>query len=289
VNEHEIERDPLTGREVVIVSARQGRPNLPGSDCPFCPGGLEAPEPYAAKAFANRWPPLPGGRAEVILYAPEHDATFATLGHDGARRVVDLWAERTTALAALDDVAYVLVFENRGPEVGATIAHPHGQVYGFDDVPDVPRHELSAAACVLCAEEPGDRLVAEHGGWQAYVPALPAWPYEMVVAPTRHQPDIPTLDDDDRGAMADVLLDVAVALERLFDEPMPAMLWIHQKPTDGGDWPIAHVHVHVTPIWRAAGTPRFVAAAELGSGVFFNPIAPTAAAAALRDAVARSR
>ena len=284
----EIQRDPLTGREVVIVASRQARPHLPSTDCPFCPGGLEAPAPYVTKAFTNRWPPLPDGRAEVILYAPDHDATFATLGQDGARRVVDLWAERTAALGAMDGVAYVLVFENRGPEVGATIAHPHGQIYAFTSVPDVPLQEL-AGPCVLCDEEPGARLVTEHGGWQAYVPALAAWPFEMVVAPVDHLADLPGLGDADRAAFAAVLLDVAVAIEQVFDAPMPAMIWIHQKPTDGGDWQTAHVHVHVTPIWRASGTPRYVASAELGSGVLFNPIAPEAAAADLRTAIDRAR
>lgn len=288
MTDHEIRRDPLTGREVVVIEARQGRPNLPASGCPFCPGGLEAPEPYLTKAFTNRWPPLPDGRAEVILYASDHDATFATLGNDGARRVVDLWAERTVALGAVDDVAYVLVFENRGPEVGATIAHPHGQVYAFTSVPDVPAFELGGP-CVLCTERPSSRTVAERGGWHAYVPELAAWPYEMVVAPRDHRPDLPALSDAERDGMAAVLVDVAVAVESVFASPMPAMLWVHQKPTDGGQWPHAHVHVHVTPTWRAQQTPRFVAAAELGAGVFFNPVAPAAAAAALRAAIERRR
>src|SRR5690606_39872460 len=72
--------DPLTGDVAYIVAGRQRRPNLPATGCPFCPGGLEAPEPYDVLAFPNRWPPLPAGRAEVVLYTPDHDATFASLG-----------------------------------------------------------------------------------------------------------------------------------------------------------------------------------------------------------------
>ena len=81
---------------------------------------------------------MPDDRCEVVLYTPSHDATFASLGVEGARDVVDLWADRSAALGARDDVAYVLVFENRGAEVGATIAHPHGQIYAFDLVPPAP-------------------------------------------------------------------------------------------------------------------------------------------------------
>ena len=114
--------DELTGRHSVIVGSRQSRPNLPSQGCPFCPGGLEAPEPYEVRWFVNRWPAMPDDRCELVLYTPEHDAEFWTLGATGARRVVELWTERTRVLGARDDVHYVLVFENRGPEVGATIA-----------------------------------------------------------------------------------------------------------------------------------------------------------------------
>ena len=42
------------------------------------------------------------------------------------------------------------------------------------------------------------------------------------------------------------------------------------------------MHVHVAPLYRAAATPRFVAAGELGSGVYFNPVDPARAAQELR-------
>ena len=45
------------------------------------------------------------------------------------------------------------------------------------------------------------------------------------------------------------------------------------------------MHVEIVTPWRARGVPRYVAAGELGSGVFFNPVDPEAAAQALRDAV----
>ena len=269
----------------MIVGNRQTRPNLPSDDeCPFCVGGLEAPEPYETLWFENRWPPLPDGRAQVLLYSPDHDASMATLSPVQARAVVDMWADRTVALGERDDVAYVLLFENRGPEVGATIRHPHGQVYAYDEVPPAPLRELTMGVCAICEEDPGDRLVSELDEWRAWVPALAAWPYELVIAPRRHTPDVPALDDGSRNALAATLIAVVAALDAHFGAEAPLMMWIHQRPTDGGEWPDAHVHAHITPIWRARGVPRFVAAAELGSDVFFNPVAPAAAAADLRAA-----
>src|SRR5215831_16366401 len=141
-----VRTDPLTGAAVAVVGARQARPNRPSTDCPFCVGGLEAPEPYVVRAFPNRWPSFPDERCEIVLYSPDHYGALWTAGVDGVVRVVDLWAERSAALGARDDIAYVMPFENRGVEVGATIPHPHGQIYAYDVVPPSPARELARLA-----------------------------------------------------------------------------------------------------------------------------------------------
>jgi UDPglucose--hexose-1-phosphate uridylyltransferase len=277
----ELRADVHTGALTYVVGSRQARPNRPRSECPFCPGGLEAPEAYEVRCVPNRWPAMPDGRCEVVLYTPEHDATFWSLGAAGARRVVELWAERSAALGAREDVSYVLVFENRGPEVGSTIAHPHGQIYAFDFVPDVPRRELERGTRF---GEPGERLVASAPGWRAWVPEATSYPYGLVLVPDDCVPDLPGLDGSGRQGLARLLVDVLERLDRLFRAPTPYMLWIHQRPFDGGPWPGARLHVEIISPWRATGVPRYVAAGELGSGVWFNPVAPEAATRALREA-----
>jgi len=42
------------------------------------------------------------------------------------------------------------------------------------------------------------------------------------------------------------------------------------------------MHFHIAPLLRAPGTPRFMAAAELGGALYFNPVVPADAAATLR-------
>lgn len=282
--------DPLTGDATYIVRKRQKRPNLPSTGCPFCVGGLESPEPYDVRAFKNRWPALPDGRAEVVLYSSEHDATFWELGVDGARKVIDLWADRTAELGERDDVDYVLVFENRGPEVGATITHPHGQIYAFDHVPTLPATELERGAIdgTMAFDDPGDRLLTEAGAWQAWVPYAAAHPYAIRIAqtadPSAAAADLPSLDDEGRDFLAAVLVDSLERLDALFDARTPYMMWIHQRPCDGGEWPQARLHIDIVSPWRAKGVMRFVAAGELGSGEYFNTVAPEAAAEALRAA-----
>lgn len=268
-----------------IASGRQARPNLPDvADCPFCPGGLEAPEPYETRAFANRWPVMPDDRCDVILYSPDHDATFSSLGVDGVVAVIDLWAERTATLGARADVAAVLPFENRGDEVGATIPHPHGQLYAFDEVPPVIAAELDADECPHCAVVDPEHLVAEGDGWRSWVPLSARYPFEITVAPTAHVPDLPAANEATRRQLATALIDTLQRLDALFDAPMPYMLWVHQRPTDGASWPTAHLHVEIVGLYRSPGVPRYVAAGELGSGVWLNTVHPAAAAASLRTA-----
>jgi galactose-1-phosphate uridylyltransferase-like protein len=83
------------------------------------------------------------------------------------RKIVDLWAEPTEALGFPPDVTYVLVFENRGTSVGATIEHSHGQIDAFDEVPSRPLEELERGERLPPV---GDRLVSRVPGWRAWVP-----------------------------------------------------------------------------------------------------------------------
>jgi UDPglucose--hexose-1-phosphate uridylyltransferase len=307
--------DALTREWVNIVGPRQDRPNLPTGDCPFCVGGLEAPSPYAVRWFENRWPALaPGpaidvaaaeaagitclpavGASEVVLFSPDHTQSLSGLGASGIRSVVDVWAERTTALLARPEVEYVLVFENRGREVGATIDHPHGQIYGYPFVPPAAVREAAVArahGCPLCEETAreatdGSRVVYDDGEWMAWVPYASGYSYGLRMAPRSHRSSIAGLDDRDRDALSALLADVLSRYDRLWPPPHPGylfpyLLWFHQAPARGGDeW---HLHAHTAPPLRAPGTLRFVASGELGSGTLSNPVVPEEAAKALRDA-----
>jgi UDPglucose--hexose-1-phosphate uridylyltransferase len=272
--------DPYLGTVVHVVGTRQARPNLPSTGCPFCPGGIEAPEPYDVRWFNNRWPAMPGERCEVVLYTSQHDASFESLGVPGARKVIDLWADRTAALGSRADVDYVLVFENRGPEVGATIAHPHGQIYAYDHVPARPTRLLESKWAPDLA--PGERLVAEHSGWIASVPFAATYPIALSVAPTLQVPDVVSLDDAGRDGLAAMLVDVLGRLDRLYDRPLPYMMWLNQRPTDGHEWPQAWFNIDIVSPWRNAGVARFIAAAEVACEEYFNPVIPEVLAEQLR-------
>ena len=307
----ELRFDPLTEQWVNIVGHRQSRPNLPTGGCPFCPGGLEAPEDYDTRWFPHRWPayepgpPFPPGAidpaavlgggtnllpavgaSEVVLYSPRHVGSLGTLGVGQVRKVVDLWAERTAALFERPEIEYVLVFESRGPEVGATIHHPHGQIYGYPFVPPAAAAEVGDLGSEIRAEvDDSRRIVFDGGDWAAWVPFASGYPYGVRIAPRSEVGRLDHLDPGQRDGLAEAMADVLGRYERLWaDEPgrseiFPYLMWFHQagRHDDG-----TRLHLHLAPPQRAPGVARFVAAGELGSGTLSNPVVPEQAAATLR-------
>ncbi len=274
--------DPHSGARVHIVAARQHRPNLPSSDCPFCVGGLESPEPYEVKSFANRWPALETGACEVVLYSSQHDATISSLGSSGIRKVIDLWAERTTQLQQQSDVDFVLIFENRGAEVGATISHPHGQIYAFDHV---PRRQHSILETQWKPDTlPADRLVINSDHFSTYAKNAAIHPVSLVVAPHKQISLLSQLNDALRDDLASVLHKTFVALDQLFDGPLPYMMWITQTSAKT-QYENVWLHIEIVSPWRAKGVQRFIAAAEVSTEEYFNPVDPADIAQRLRNLV----
>jgi UDPglucose--hexose-1-phosphate uridylyltransferase len=185
-------------------------------------------------------------------------------------------------LAELPGVEFVLVFENRGPEVGATIAHPHGQIYAFDHLPDRPRRRL--AAQWRPDADPGLRLVSEAGGWRAWATFASVYPLSLTIAPTTRIPDLGSAGEASRDELAGLLVDLFGRLDRLYDRPLPYMMWLNQTlPGMTATYPDAWFNIEIVSPWRAAGLPRHIAAAEVACEEYFNPVGPEDVATRLRQ------
>ena len=313
--------DPLLGEWVILAAHRQSRTFLPPADlCPLCPSRPGRPteipdDHYQVVVFENRFPavasgpqapaepaapgnPLallrPGsGRCEVVCFTSDHGGRFADLGWQQARLVVDVWAHRTAALTALPDVAQVFVFENCGEDIGVTLSHPHGQIYGYPFVAprvervleQVARHRRATGrdllADVVAAESAGPRVVAENEHWVAFVPAAASWPYEVQLFPRRRVPDLAALDEDERDSLAVVYLDLLGRFARLFDAPANYIAAWGQAPVGErrADW---WLHLQLFSFRRAADKLKYLAGSESGMGAFVTDTNPEAVAAQLR-------
>ena len=108
------------------------------------------------------------GRCEVVVYSDRHDTTLAEVGCSGFVCWSMSGLTGTTVLGGEPQIRYVLPFENKGEIIGVTLSHPHGQIYGYSDVPPRPLRELRAplgyrertGGCVECDVVAGELATA---------------------------------------------------------------------------------------------------------------------------------
>jgi UDPglucose--hexose-1-phosphate uridylyltransferase len=300
----ELRYDVTVEEWVAIATHRQERTHLPPTEeCPLCPSrgdrSTEIPASnYDVVVFENRFPAFSVGigRCEVVCFTDQHATSFAGLGVERARTVNDVWADRTLELGAVPGTEHVFCFENRGEEIGVTLHHPHGQIYGFPFDPPVARRMVAAArrhqhrtgrnlfADVLEAERAsGDRVVVDRTHWTAFVPAAARWPFEIHAYPKRHVLDFPALTDDERDDLAALYIELLGRLDGVYDVAMPYIAAWHQAPVRH-DRPLGYLHLRLFSPRRAPGKLKYLAGSEAGMGAFVNDIVPETAARLLREA-----
>jgi UDPglucose--hexose-1-phosphate uridylyltransferase len=233
------------------------------------------------------------GRCEVVCFTSDHNGSFAGLSPKRARTVVEAWADRTAVLGGMDGIAQVYCFENRGEEIGVTLHHPHGQIYGFPFV--TPRTATMLDQARRYAEQAqgnlfddlvageiaaGTRIVTRNEHWTAFVPDAARWPFEVQLFPARRVPDIPALADGERAAFCDIYLDVLHRLDGLFGVALPYIAAWHQAPSQDA---FARSEF-VLSVRRAPGKLKYLAGTESGMGVWINDVLPEEAAQRLREA-----
>ncbi len=292
----------LRGEQVVYAVHRQDRTFLPTEGhCPLCPTRpghppTEIPFPsFEIVVFDNRFPSFesPDGAAEVVVYTDQHHGSFGRLPAERAEALMWVWRQRYEELGARPDVDYVLIFENRGVEVGTTLHHPHGQIYGFPFLPPVPALELAAderlggcAICSLLAGEvsDGDRIVQRNDSVVSYVPYAARWPYEVHVVLREHRASLAECTPGELADLASGLQEVTRGYDELFARPFPYVMVLHQAPTvDHGD---GHLHVEFYPPLRTAEKLKYAAGSEQGAGTFIMDVMPEDSARGLREAIA---
>ncbi|MCX5090802.1 galactose-1-phosphate uridylyltransferase [Streptomyces sp. NBC_00365] len=314
VTSSQVRRDPLLGDSVAIASHRQGRTyHPPANECPLCPSQgdrlSEIPDSsYDVVVFENRFPSLAGdsGRCEVVCFTSDHDSSFADLTEEQAGLVLEAWTDRTAELSHLPSVEQVFCFENRGAEIGVTLGHPHGQIYGYPFT--TPRTALMLRSLAAHKEATGgenlfddvvarelaegDRIVLETEQWVAFVPYAAHWPYEVHLYPKRRVPDLLGLDEEARTEFPQVYLELLRRFDRIFGEgepPTPYIAAWHQAPFgaleefEGVSRDDFALHLELFTIRRTSGKLKFLAGSESGMNVFINDVPPETAAQRLRE------
>src|SRR5690606_17445453 len=319
----EIRRDPLTGEWVAMATHRQTRTYKPPADlCPLCPSApgkpSEVPESdYDVVVFENRFPSFaqgvpdtppatieeagivpvaPGkGRCEVVCFTSDHGGSFGQLSPTRVRTVVDAWADRTAALSVTDGVRQVFPFENRGEQIGVTLSHPHGQIYGYPYV--TPRTQRLIASIdaigpelfqrILATEQASERVVLRGEHWTAFVPFAARWPIEVHMLPHRQVTDFAATNGAERDELATLYLRLLRGIDNIYDTPTPYIAAWHQAPVSHPARDDIRLMLQVTSPRRAADKLKYLAGSEAAMGAWIGDVAPEHSAELVRDGIAR--
>ncbi len=320
---NQLRLDPLSGRWVVVSPGRSERPysfvtrspwaeEVPPRPCPFCPGNEETTPPaletygptgsWLVRVVPNLYPAFEGdepfvvanrgpvftqatagGIHEILIFSPEHDATWGMLGEEQISLVMAALRDRLEEHAQRPNLRYTQAIVNSGREAGASLEHPHGQLLGMSFIPrelaeEQARFARFVGSCLLCTtieaeEDSGERVIYGDDRVVVICPFWSAVPYEMLVIPREHSSQLhksPTQD----------LLAVGEAIRRCLGRLAEAVgdvaynIVFHSAPYRAGE-PF-HWHAHIWP--KATTTAGF----ELGTGVAINVVSPEEAASTLK-------
>jgi UDPglucose--hexose-1-phosphate uridylyltransferase len=312
----ELRHNPITDEWVLISSDRQNRPVQPAtSTCPLCPGGVEFDRDYDLAVFDNRFPSLkldapdvekpineifenaPSfGKCEVVMYTSNHNSSMSRMPIGQIEKLVYVWEDRTRELAGEKRIKYIFPFENRGKEVGATLSHPHGQLYAFPFVPkriqamiDAERkYRQKHGKCVICdivesELKAHERIIYEGNHFVAITPYFARFPYEVHIYPKRHISFFMDMTSQEKFDLAVVLKIVTSKYDSLFDEEFPYMMAIFQSPVNPSIKDF-HFHIEFYPPKRNKNKIKWMASVETGTWTFINPTTPSETAMQLKNA-----
>ncbi len=304
--------NPLNGQWVLVSPHRAKRPwqgqleedaaeQRPAYDpqCYLCPGnervgGACNPSYESTYVFANDFAalladaPRPGenahpllksqgirGLCRVLCFSPRHDLSLAEMSVGEIARVVDLWGEQTRQLGA--SYRWVQLFENKGAAMGCSNAHPHGQVWAQDVLPDevaredeYQRRYMAEHGRPLLLDyaelerEQGERIVVEEEHWLALVPYWALWPFETMVVPKRSVERLDQLQAVERRSLSVLLKRLLVRYDNLFATSFPYSMGWHGAPFGGEDTEHWQLHAHFyPPLLRSASVKKFMVGYEM--------------------------
>jgi UDPglucose--hexose-1-phosphate uridylyltransferase len=238
------------------------------------------------------------GAHEVIIEAPDHSASLASLPEAQVAAVLEAWRQRMLDLQKDARFESVSVFKNHGEVAGASLEHPHSQLIATPMVPMMVEEELEGALrhfrmrkrCIWCdivrQEMQGrarglGRLILGEGGVVALCPFAPRFPFETWILPESHRSSYEDAEGLDVGALARVLGEVLRRMNQVLGDPA-WNLSLHSAPLKTPTLDHFHWHIEIIPKLTT------VAGFEWGTGFFINPTPPEEAARYLRAGVARA-
>jgi len=229
------------------------------------------------------------GSHEVVISSPAHDKTIGQLEQPQVELIVETYQRRYRVLAKDKLVKYIQIICNNGKEGGASLEHPHSQIFAMPIVPKVIQTEIGTLdaywkknkKCLMCetVEEARKRdlIVYENEAFVVFCPLWAKMPFETWIVPKAHEARFEDMTEPKRQLFTKSLRMLLQKIYMKLNGP-PYNYYIHTAPVSHGEDKPVDFHWHLEFVARL----NTQAGLEYGSGVFINTMVPEKAAEFLR-------
>lgn len=314
----------ITGDWIVIAPGRSRRPDdfihpkmeatKSSGKCPFCVGSkgykeneivvnhgdiyvIENKFPafyekrsatrsyYPEDAFYRERPSV--GQHEVVIIK-DHDTGLTKLSKSLTSEMFWIILERYRKMKEDDQVVSITAIYNHGPEAGASIDHPHAQIFASGIVANTVNREMDGAeryfgingVCVYCdiikhERSEKSRIVYQNDYFLAFAPFASRYPFETWVIPKRHQSQFENSSRNEIDEFADAATEVLHRLEKVLPG-LSLNMYVRTLPVIMNDCGYYHWYLEIAPRLTTFG------GFEMGSGVIINIVPPEKAAEYLK-------
>ncbi|WP_133405395.1 UDP-glucose--hexose-1-phosphate uridylyltransferase [Parashewanella tropica] len=215
------------------------------------------------------------GVSRVICFSPDHSKTLPQLSVDEITEVVHTWKAQCADLG--QTYKWVQVFENKGAVMGCSNPHPHGQVWAQQHLPTLVEKKQRAQSdyfsehgrnllsdYVAREVESQERVVVENDDWVVVVPYWASWPFETLLLPKFAIARMTDLDAEKAATLADIIKQITIRYDNLFNCSFPYSMGWHGAPYDGEQHAEWTLHASFfPPLLRSATVRKFMVGYEM--------------------------
>ncbi|MBD1388673.1 UDP-glucose--hexose-1-phosphate uridylyltransferase [Neiella sp. HB171785] len=215
------------------------------------------------------------GESRVICFSPDHSKTIPQLSCDEIANVVATWVDQCAELG--QQYQWVQVFENKGAMMGCSNPHPHGQIWAQQHLPTLIEKKQSSQQQYFERQQAPlladyvrrelanqERVVVANDDWVVVVPYWAAWPFETLLLPKFNVARMVDLSESQQSSLADILKQITIRYDNLFNCSFPYSMGWHGAPYDGQEHPEWTLHASFfPPLLRSATVRKFMVGYEM--------------------------
>ena len=308
------------GKKPVFFRRSEERP-LPKSKCPFDdtkkskqekvllwmpkPKGKDFkdwwvqifPNKYPVVARSDICPPLErcgihekkiGVGFQEVVVTRSHERHFAFMSREEINLVLETYQSRYQALASEQCVDYILIIHNHGAKAGATVPHPHSQIFAIPTIPPDVKRSLEGSRkyfhdhkrCVHCDVlknelKEKERIIYQNKHFVVLAPYASRVVYETRIFPKFHESRFEVIDQAQRNYLAGAMSFIFQKMLKKLKNP-DYNFFVHTAPPKERHSEHYHWHMEILPrvaIWGGL---------ELGTGIDVVKVSPEETAKLLR-------